>query len=527
MPSSFCQTGYAEVADHIYVPLTISNDDNSDFYSLIDVYDWQGQKLDSIEINPTQNKYYSIQALNAQGDTVITCGLKGSCDLQSKFFIGRYSLGTSNYQELTTINNTANSDAIKGMFEAGSNRIGFYTSEDVFIYDFVQDSTYHALSNLIEITAASKFNDVILVSCGSGLLSLQTQNFSVTDTVFKDQVRLMTIDQTDNQIYIASNFFVIRINKNLLIQDSLHLVNGPMNIAAPNHMYSDANHLFMLDGNRVYTVDSNFNYITSDFSIGLRTADTYIKNFVVEDNHVLIFGAKGNYFYSKSSHPWFLGSYGLNNSLPLNFDFKLVKADLDSLYKFKYNGKDYFNARFDYYLLNNSSSISLNDFRANFYFEGKLCEGNSSQHFHFALSQKPGTVDEYHSGWKTFGPIDDIDDYISDNTRFNVSLNAFNQTDYGSSSFLNLTTNPFGFIGIEEVLTEVGISPNPTKGVVSISGISTEIEASLLNSMGQTLWSGQLSEGQSEIDLSNLPQGSYYLHLIGREDHVTKKVLKL
>lgn len=527
MPSSYCQTGYAETLGNIYVPLTLSNEDNSDFYSVIDVYDWQGQKLDSIEINPTQNKFYSVQALKAVGDTIFTCGLKGSCDDQSDYFIGQYFSSTSTYVELTSIKNSTNSDAVKGMFDAGLNKVGFYTSEDVFIYDFNLDSTYHVMSNLIETSYVSNFNEGILISSGSGLFNLKSQNLFNVDTVVKDQIRLMTIDQADNQVYIASNFFVIRLNENLIIQDTLHLVNGPMNIAAPNHMYSDANRLFMLDGNRVYTTDSNFNFVANDFSIGLRNSDTYVKNFVVKDNLVLVFGAKGNYFYSKSSHPWFLGVYGLNNSLPLNFDFKLVKVGVDSLYKFKNNGKDYFKARFDYYLLNNSSSISLTDFRANIYFDGKLCAGKSSQHFHFGLNHMSGSIQEYHSGWKTFGPIDDIDDYISNNTRFNISLEAFNQTDYGSSSFLHLATNPYGFIGIEEVLTDVSLSPNPTDGIISVSGITKTIDAILINGIGQTLWKGKLSEEHSNLDISSYPQGTYYLHLSSKAQHATKKIIKL
>lgn len=526
IPAAFCQTGYAETGDLIYIPLTISNEDNSDFYSVIDIYDWQGQKVDSVEINPTQDNFYSIQALKARGDTLFTSGLKGSCNKQSDFFIGHYFSNSSSYTELTTIKNQGNSDMVKGMFDAGADKVGFYTNEDVFIYDWNLDSTYHVLNNLIEVNSVSKFNEEILVSSGSGLFSIKNQNLFNVDTLIKDQIRLMTIDQTDDQVYVASNFFVIRLNKNLFIQDTLYLVNGPMNIAAPNHMYADANHLFMLDGNRVYTADSNFSFVANDFTIGLRISDTYVKTFVVVDNHVVIFGAKGNYFYPKSSHPWFLGSYGLSNSLPLNFDFKLVKVEVDSLYKYKYNGKDYFKARFDYFLLNNSSSISLNDFRANFYFDGKLCSGSSSQHFHFNVNQAPGAVTEYHSGWKTFGPIDDIEDYISDNTRFNISLSVFNQTDYGSSSFLNLTTNPYGFIGLKEDFNAIHLSPNPTNGIISISGLTIDLEASLLNSMGQTLWSGKLSKSRHELDLSTFPKGAYYLHLFDKQNHVTKKILK-
>ena len=526
MPAAYCQTGYAETADNIYIPLTISNDDNSDFYSVIDVYDWKGQKLDSIEINPIQHRFYSVQALSVQGDTVFACGLKGTCDDQSDFFIGLYYSAASSYTELASLKNTTNSDAIKGMFEAGTNKVGFYTSEDVFVYDFILDSTYHVLNNLIEISSVSKLNGAILASSGFGLISFQDHSPFNADTIFKDQIRLMTIDQAHNQVYIASNFYVIRLNENLVLQDTLHLVNGPMNIAAPNHMYANANRLFMLDGNRVYTVDSNFSFVASDFSIGLRTSDTHIKNFTVEDNQVLIFGAKGNYFYPKSSHPWFLGSFGLSNSLPLNFDFRLVKASTDSLYKFKYNGKDYLKARFDYYLLNNSSSISLDDFRANFYFDGKLCTGKTSQHVHFNVNQAPGAVSKYHSGWKTFGPIDNIDDYISDNTRFNVSLAAFNESDYGSSSFLNLTTNPFGFIGIEESLNGLSIVPNPTSDLVSINGLIQNLNAQLLNSLGQVLWQRVLSEEYYQIDLSSYPQGAYYLNLSNEREYVTKKILK-
>lgn len=527
MPSAYCQTGYMEHTDLIYIPLTISNDDNSDFFSVIDVYNHLGQKLDSIEINPIQNKFYSIQALNAQDDTIFTCGLKGSCEDQSTFFIGYYSTSTSNHVEMTSFKNLVNSDGIKGMFKAGENRVGFFTSEDVYIYDYSIDSTYHVLNNLIEINAVSQFNDLILASSRSGLLQLQSQSLDNLDTLFKDQIRLTAIDHTDDQVYIASNFFVVRLNSNLSIADTLNLANGPMNISAPHHMYADANRLFMLDGNRVYTTDSNFSFVASDFTIGIRNSDTYVKNFSVYDNQVLVFGAKGNYFYSKSSHPWFLGSYGLSNSIPLNFDFQLVQVNVDSLYKFKYNGENFFKARFGYHLKNHSSFMSLDNFRANFYFTTKLCASSSSQQFHSNVNQAPGALAQYHSDWKTFGPIDNINDYISSNTRFNVSLTAFDETDYGSASFLNLTTNPFGFIGLEEHISDVNISPNPTNGIISVSGLNTNLDAFLLNSIGQILWSGELTESETEIDLSTFPQGAYYLHLSNEKDQLTKKILKL
>ena len=109
MPSAYCQTGSMEHADLIYIPLTISNDDNSDFFSVIDVYNHLGQKLDSIEINPTQSNFYSIQALHSKGDAIYTSGIKGSCNDQDDFFVGRFSQSVSSYVELISLNNLSSS----------------------------------------------------------------------------------------------------------------------------------------------------------------------------------------------------------------------------------------------------------------------------------------------------------------------------------------------------------------------------------------------------------------------------------
>ena len=526
MPSSYCQTGFAEVKSDIYIPLTLNNEVNNKFYSVIDIYDWQGQKKDSIEVNSSANDFYSIQTLVSEGDTLYTCGLKGTCSNQSEIFVGRYSFNNASHLEFTSIPNSSNASEIKGLFKLSDSELGFYTSQDVFIYDFVKDSVEHVIHNLIEICQVSHFGEEIIVASGSGLFSLDMKNGFSTDTLISNQIRLMSVDQKDKQVYVASDFHVIRLNGDLTIRDSLHLVNGPMNFSAPNYMYANDNRIYMLDGNRVYTVDSTFNFVVSDFSVALRNEDTYIKNFEVRNNQLLVFGAKGHYYYNTSAHPWFLGTFFLGNSLPLNFDFRIIKAQVDTLFKFSNNGQDFFKARFNYFVLNNSSAKVLNDFRANVYFGGKLCNGSSSQELYKNVNQQPGAVTEYFTGWMTFGPIDNVNDYRSDNTRFNISLAAFNRVDYGSSAYLSLSTSSYGFIGLKEFENSITLAPNPTKNVVAINGLEGAVNASIRNTLGQVVWYGSVSQFNDVIDLSPYPQGAYYLTLVNGSHRVTKKVLK-
>ena len=74
---------------------------------------------------------------------------------------------------------------------------------------------------------------------------------------------------------------------------------------------------------------------------------------------------------------------------------------------------------------------------------------------------------------------------------------------------------------VEEPLTEgFRVYPNPTHGIITLSGCpSTEYR--ITNLMGQTLMTGQITDGNQQIDVSGLPQGMYFI-IMGKE---TQKII--
>ncbi len=79
--------------------------------------------------------------------------------------------------------------------------------------------------------------------------------------------------------------------------------------------------------------------------------------------------------------------------------------------------------------------------------------------------------------------------------------------------------------GLEsEERTTLKTYPNPTSGIISINYSAADFDAfRLYNQLGQTMLSGQI---QTQIDISNLPKGVYFLHISGKKKSVVEKVIK-
>ena len=78
-------------------------------------------------------------------------------------------------------------------------------------------------------------------------------------------------------------------------------------------------------------------------------------------------------------------------------------------------------------------------------------------------------------------------------------------------------------IGIGEVLTDVVVSPNPTSGILNIV-VNSLSEYEVFNINGQRVAQGK-TEGQ--IDITNLPTGSYQIIITnddGRSTHTIQKI---
>jgi hypothetical protein len=72
------------------------------------------------------------------------------------------------------------------------------------------------------------------------------------------------------------------------------------------------------------------------------------------------------------------------------------------------------------------------------------------------------------------------------------------------------------------------VYPNPTTNKLNIK-LSEEFIGkpySIMNSIGQVIWTGKVSNTQIEINLTNLPFGIYYFQLATEKGLHTKKVVK-
>lgn len=83
-----------------------------------------------------------------------------------------------------------------------------------------------------------------------------------------------------------------------------------------------------------------------------------------------------------------------------------------------------------------------------------------------------------------------------------------------------------GILGVEDYKTSsIFLYPNPTKDFTTIT-INTDALYTLLSINGQILQQGNLSNGDNEINLSNLSSGLYFVTIKTDTDSLTKKIIK-
>jgi hypothetical protein len=78
----------------------------------------------------------------------------------------------------------------------------------------------------------------------------------------------------------------------------------------------------------------------------------------------------------------------------------------------------------------------------------------------------------------------------------------------------------FHYDAEESAVEGFRIYPNPTHGIITLSGCPST-EYCITNLMGQTLMTGQITDGNQQIDVSGLPQGMYFI-IMGKE---TQKII--
>ncbi|MBI4931409.1 MAG: T9SS type A sorting domain-containing protein [Bacteroidetes bacterium] len=70
----------------------------------------------------------------------------------------------------------------------------------------------------------------------------------------------------------------------------------------------------------------------------------------------------------------------------------------------------------------------------------------------------------------------------------------------------------------------INIYPNPSSGTFTIETTEQESELIILNTLGEIILSQKIQNGKTEIDLSNQPNGIYFLHLTSENGTTTKKL---
>ncbi len=77
------------------------------------------------------------------------------------------------------------------------------------------------------------------------------------------------------------------------------------------------------------------------------------------------------------------------------------------------------------------------------------------------------------------------------------------------------------------VETDFNIYPNPFSDVLTISSTSnSEIELSFVNILGEQVYSARINKGKTEIDLSEITAGIYFVQVATSEKTITKKIIK-
>lgn len=108
-----------------------------------------------------------------------------------------------------------------------------------------------------------------------------------------------------------------------------------------------------------------------------------------------------------------------------------------------------------------------------------------------------------------------VDNTVYSETNWTTLKDA--TTNYSTSCNLGLQDSVFSY---------AVLSPNPTKGEVTINNISLE-KANVYNTLGQLVKSFTLNSSNTDnsINLSGLPKGIYYIYLINGDASTAKKII--
>lgn len=137
------------------------------------------------------------------------------------------------------------------------------------------------------------------------------------------------------------------------------------------------------------------------------------------------------------------------------------------------------------------------------------------------------TSSEYDSVWWDFGDMSAGTDLENPSHTYpalgsyDVVLHAFNECEEDSTTITVEVTD----VGIEINEFDLSIFPNPAKAHINIAGLIPGAELSLVNMLGQTVYSIKTTGPTEKIDVSLLSAGPYFIKAVSGKTQMTKKVI--
>ena len=86
-------------------------------------------------------------------------------------------------------------------------------------------------------------------------------------------------------------------------------------------------------------------------------------------------------------------------------------------------------------------------------------------------------------------------------------------------------TTAYSPVAAVQVRNELAVYPNPSTGIVTLPATLGDVHYRLLNTIGQTLLSGQAT-GNDQLDLTKLAKGTFFLELTGEAGRTTQRLVR-
>ncbi len=248
---------------------------------------------------------------------------------------------------------------------------------------------------------------------------------------------------------------------------------------------------------RASTVDKDGNVI-----LGGITMDQFsIDNFFIAgwNSFIAKINPNGNAIWAK---PLYATSSG-------NIDIDINKIATDNFGNFYLNGLYYDYAQFDTFQLHAITVGSGHMFIVKYDSSGKALSATSVGG-HTFMEATDMTIDALGSCYFT-------GDFDSTSLSFgNITITNLNPIPDNFNTYLAKINGP---VGIEELPTSsITLSPNPTTGIITITGI-TQPTVAVYNLMGQKVVAAQ---GSNEVNLAQLPSGMYMVQVFNKDGELVK-----